>query len=109
MADELLTVAEVAEQLKVNPRTGRNWIDRDQLSAVRVGQRRVRIRPADLAQFIGARDAAASAERPPPREAAAEATLSVDREVTDAGEGDRQGVDQARRRSRSRPLTIDDG
>ena len=50
--DEFLTVAEVAELLKVNPQTVRNWIDRNELPAVRVGQRRVRVRRADLDQFL---------------------------------------------------------
>jgi len=38
-ADELLTVAEVVEQLKLNPQTFRNWIDADKLPAVRIGRR----------------------------------------------------------------------
>ncbi len=40
--EELLTVEEVAEYLKVNPQTVRNWIDRAHLRAVRIGARRVR-------------------------------------------------------------------
>jgi excisionase family DNA binding protein len=50
MADEFLTVAEIAELLKVNPQTVRNWIDRGELPAVRVGARRVRVRRSDLGQ-----------------------------------------------------------
>src|ERR1700749_3467381 len=46
--EELLTVAEVAGQLKLNQQTIRNWIDRGELPAVRLGSRRVRIRRADL-------------------------------------------------------------
>jgi excisionase family DNA binding protein len=42
--DELLTVAEVAELLKLNQQTIRNMIDRGELGHVRVGQRRVRVR-----------------------------------------------------------------
>jgi excisionase family DNA binding protein len=38
--DQFLTVAEVAELLKLNQQTVRNWIDRGELAAVRVGQRR---------------------------------------------------------------------
>lgn len=45
---ELLTVAEVAEALKLNQQTIRNWIDQGRLPAVRIGQRRVRIRRTDL-------------------------------------------------------------
>jgi excisionase family DNA binding protein len=50
--DELLTVHEVAEHLKVNPQTVRNWIDRGELASVRIGSRRVRIRRPDLEAFI---------------------------------------------------------
>ena len=49
--DEFLTVAEVAGMLKLNQQTVRNWIDRGQLPATRVG-RRVRIRHADLNTLI---------------------------------------------------------
>jgi excisionase family DNA binding protein len=42
-----LTVAEVAEMLKLNQQTIRNWIDQGTLPALRVG-RRVRIRRSDL-------------------------------------------------------------
>jgi len=45
--DEYLTVNEIAAHLKLNPQTIRNWIDRDELPAVRVG-RRVRVRRVDL-------------------------------------------------------------
>ena len=49
-ADEFLTVAEVAEMLKLNQQTVRNWLDAGKLPYVRVG-RRVRIKrslqPAD--------------------------------------------------------------
>jgi excisionase family DNA binding protein len=45
--DEFLTVAEVAEMLKLNQQTIRNWIDKGDLAAVRIG-RRVRIRREDL-------------------------------------------------------------
>jgi excisionase family DNA binding protein len=46
-----LTVAEVAELLKLNQQTVRNWIDQGSLPAVRVG-RRVRIRRSDLERVI---------------------------------------------------------
>ena len=45
--DQYLTVNEIAEHLKLNPQTVRNWIDRGELPAVRVG-RRVRVRRVDL-------------------------------------------------------------
>jgi putative molybdopterin biosynthesis protein len=54
MPDDFMTVAEVAEILKVNQQTVRNWIDRGELSALHVG-RRVRIRRADFDELLGRR------------------------------------------------------
>jgi excisionase family DNA binding protein len=50
-ADTFLTVAEVAELLKLNQQTVRNWIDAGSLPALRVG-RRVRIRQSDLDRLL---------------------------------------------------------
>jgi len=52
--DEYLTVREVADLLKINQQTIRNWIDRNEFPAVRVGSRRVRIRRTDLDAFLAA-------------------------------------------------------
>jgi excisionase family DNA binding protein len=52
--DELLTVAEVAELLKLNQQTVRNMIDRREIAAVRLGRRRVRIRQSALEAFVAA-------------------------------------------------------
>jgi excisionase family DNA binding protein len=52
MAEGFVTVFEVAELLKVNPQTVRNWIVKGTLPAVRVG-RRVRIRRVDLDRMLG--------------------------------------------------------
>lgn len=49
--EEFLTVADVAELLKLNQQTVRNWIDQGSLPAVRVG-RRVRIRRSDLERVL---------------------------------------------------------
>jgi excisionase family DNA binding protein len=49
--DELLTVAEIAERLKVNQQTVRNWIDRGELVGIRVGSSRARIRTSDLERY----------------------------------------------------------
>lgn len=49
--DDFLTVAEVADVLKLNQQTVRNWIDRGELPALRVG-RRVRIRRADFHEML---------------------------------------------------------
>jgi excisionase family DNA binding protein len=46
-----LTVAEVAELLRLNQQTVRNWIDQGSLPALRVG-RRVRIKQSDLDQLL---------------------------------------------------------
>jgi len=48
-----MTVAEVAEFLKVNQQTVRNWIDNGELPAVRVGVRRVRIRRSEIEKMLG--------------------------------------------------------
>jgi excisionase family DNA binding protein len=52
LQETFLTVAEIAEQLKLNPQTIRNWIDRGSLPAVRVGPRQVRVRESDLDAFL---------------------------------------------------------
>jgi excisionase family DNA binding protein len=49
--DSFLTVAEVAETLKLNQQTVRNWIDQGSLPALRVG-RRVRIRRSDFERLL---------------------------------------------------------
>jgi len=49
--DSFLTVAEVAETLKLNQQTVRNWIDQGSLPALRVG-RRVRIKRSDFEQVL---------------------------------------------------------
>jgi excisionase family DNA binding protein len=60
--DEFLTVAEVAETLKLNQQTIRNWIDQGSLPALRVG-RRVRVLRRDLDQLL-AEASATSASQP---------------------------------------------
>jgi excisionase family DNA binding protein len=62
MSEEFLTVGEIAELLKVNQQTVRNWIDRGSLPAVRVG-RRVRVKQSDLDRILrtGTDDAEPSA------------------------------------------------
>ena len=49
--ETFLTVAEVAELLKLNQQTVRNWIDAGSLPAIRVG-RRVRIKRSDLDRIL---------------------------------------------------------
>jgi excisionase family DNA binding protein len=49
--DSFLTVAEVAEMLKLNQQTVRNWIDQGSLPAIRMG-RRVRIKRSDFDRVL---------------------------------------------------------
>ena len=62
--DSFLTVAEVAETLKLNQQTVRNWIDQGSLPAVRVG-RRVRIRRSDFDRLLEESYTAAVPSAPP--------------------------------------------
>jgi excisionase family DNA binding protein len=59
---EYLTVAEVAGILKLNQQTVRNWIDRGELPALRVG-RRARILRSDFDALI---EDASGANHPDP-------------------------------------------
>jgi|GEM_PF-1578664 len=49
--ESFLTVAEVAEILKLNQQTVRNWIDQGSLPALRIG-RRVRIKRSDFERIL---------------------------------------------------------
>ena len=51
-ADSLLTVTEVAEQLRVTGVTVRAWIRSGRLAAIRVGGRGYRVRRSDLEQMV---------------------------------------------------------
>jgi len=82
MPDELLTVAEIAERLKLNQQTIRNWIDRGDLPAIRVGARRVRVSAAELDAYI-----AASSSAKTPDEDKARTTFSDALEAMQAAEG----------------------
>jgi len=54
MDESYLTVAEIAELVKVHPQTVRNLIDRGELRAVRIGPRRIRVAQTDLDEFLRA-------------------------------------------------------
>ncbi len=61
---ELLTVKEVAEQLRVTEVTVRRWIQRKELAAINLGGPKradYRIRRSALAEFIAAREGKAAA------------------------------------------------
>jgi excisionase family DNA binding protein len=50
--DPWLTVAEIAEELRVNPATVRLWVSKGKLPATRAGQRKLLIRRSDLERVI---------------------------------------------------------
>lgn len=52
-----LTVVQAAEQLSVHPSTIRRWIDSGRLAAYRLGEKRVGVRPSDLAGMVSPRPA----------------------------------------------------
>ncbi len=64
MSDELLTVRDDADLLKLNQQTVRNMVDRGEISAARVGSRRVRIRQSELDRFLEAGSHARRRPRP---------------------------------------------
>ena len=51
-ADKMLTVEEVAERMRVNEKTVRNWITSGELSAFPIGKRGYRISETDLHNFV---------------------------------------------------------
>jgi excisionase family DNA binding protein len=62
MDETFLTVDEVADLLKLNPQTVRNWIVAGSLRSVRVGKRRVRVHQSELERFIESGEEAAQQE-----------------------------------------------
>jgi len=71
LEDSFLTVADVAEILKLNQQTVRNWIDQGSLPATRVG-RRVRIKRSDLERLIEAGYTSGAGASPPEQGPSAE-------------------------------------
>jgi excisionase family DNA binding protein len=103
--DEFLTVAEVAQMLKLNQQTVRNMIIRGDLGAVRVGPRRVRIRQSQLDAFLAPNEAepeaADDADVDPwrrVREAASAVTTAVEAQDREALEQALSAVTEAARR-----------
>src|SRR6201992_2937391 len=76
-----LTVAEVAETLKLNQQTVRNWIDQGALPALRVG-RRVRIKRSDFERILEESYSGSATQR-----AAGGGRLSKCRELLGRGAG----------------------
>jgi len=52
LADELLTIDEVAAELKLHPDTIRRYIRKNKLKPTRVGGTAIRIRRSELDRFI---------------------------------------------------------
>lgn len=50
--DGVLTVAEVASRLQVHQATVRAWIEKGELPAYRIGERRVRVSRANFDRFV---------------------------------------------------------
>ena len=92
MPDELLTVKEVAELLKLNQQTIRNMIDRGEIGHVRVGQRRVRIRQSQLDAFLAVGESRAQLAEANPWRAVSEASSAV---VAAVKAQDRDALDRA--------------
>lgn len=73
--DPLLTLAEIAAELRVNPATVRSWVSRGHLKAFRAGQRKWVVRRSELNRMIDASNSSAGsatresgqASAPPPR------------------------------------------
>jgi excisionase family DNA binding protein len=55
MPDEIYTVQEVAQQMKVSERTVRNWIEKEGLPAFPIGKRGYRVAKVDLDTWVEAR------------------------------------------------------
>ena len=60
--DPWLTLAEIAEELRVNPATVRLWVSRGRLKATRAGQRKLLVRRSELDRMLAS---TASAEPEP--------------------------------------------
>src|SRR2546421_4180947 len=52
--DSWLTLAEIAEELRVNPATVRLWVSRGRLKATRAGQRKLLVRRSELDRMLAA-------------------------------------------------------
>ena len=64
--DRWLTLAEIAEELRVNPATVRLWVSQGKLGATRVGQRKLVVRRSEVTRMLEASKRQKKAERLPP-------------------------------------------
>lgn len=64
--DPWMTIAEFAEEMRVQPVTVRSWIAKGQLKATRAGQRKWLVRRSELARMLDQGDASTATHPPPP-------------------------------------------
>ena len=64
--DPWLTLAEIAEELRLSPVTIRSWISKGRLRAKRAGQRKWLVRRSDLDRMLEQDDGPAPSPTPPP-------------------------------------------
>lgn len=65
-ADPWLTLAEIADELRVNPATVRQWVTKGQLKASRAGVRKWIVRRSELDRMLAAANADRAATSAPP-------------------------------------------
>jgi excisionase family DNA binding protein len=63
--DPWLTLAEIAEELRVNPATVRLWVRRGRLKAMRAGQRKLLVRRSELDRMLALTDPSRAEPRQP--------------------------------------------
>jgi excisionase family DNA binding protein len=88
--DPWLTLAEVADELRVNPSTVRSWVSQGRLPASRAGQRKWLVRRSELERLI----ASAESTQSRPADARAEPVrppMPGDRLIFDPGGGEGEG------------------
>lgn len=64
--DPWLTLAEIAEELRVNPATVRSWVSQGKLGATRAGQRKLLVRRSELTRMLDERRRQESNAKPSP-------------------------------------------
>jgi excisionase family DNA binding protein len=100
-ADEYLTVAEIASELKLNQQTIRNWIDQGSLRAVRVGPRRVRVLRSELDRMLAGGSTTPAAAEQTPTDPVREIRQRLDPALQEA----RDALAADRKRDRARALS----
>ena len=50
--DDIMTVQEVAEYMKVSEKTVRNWVNAGELARIPIGRKEYRIKRSDLDEFM---------------------------------------------------------